>query len=87
MIKQIRTTARTIFVSATLGLAGLSAAADAAYIPPPTKSCEWFVQNWCAANWFYFYYPPDGYQMCVYYETLARCPNYGEQEYVRPTLQ
>ncbi|HYI41243.1 MAG TPA: hypothetical protein VE053_13085 [Allosphingosinicella sp.] len=72
MVKRLARTARMLLVSGTLGLAGLSATADANM--KPINQCELDVHAWCAAHTMA--YGADyamAYQACVTWEMYMRC--------------
>lgn len=71
MISRLKKTTGILMISATLGLAGLSATADA-NMQPPASQCERDVRTWCYWNWT-AYYIALGYDGCVSSETLRRC--------------
>jgi hypothetical protein len=84
MINKLRKTTGMFFVSATLGLAGVSATAEAN--PRPTSDCESMVRAWCDANWSYWYWPPSGYEQCVAAELPMRCRQNLEGEWEYPEV-
>jgi hypothetical protein len=84
MIDRLRKTMGVLVVSATLGLAGVSAAAEAN--PRPTTSCQAMVWGWCAANWEYWFWPPSGYEQCVAMELPMRCHQNLDGEWVYPEV-
>ena len=81
MIEKLRKTTGMLFVSATLGLAGVSATAEAN--PRPTSGCESMVRAWCDANWYYWYWE---YSQCVAAELPARCRQNLEGEWEYPEV-
>jgi hypothetical protein len=70
MIERLKKTTGMLFISATLGLAGLSATAQAN--PHPPTPCELEAMAWCSENWSY-YYPGTSYEYCSRVEAANRC--------------
>ncbi|HEX8127396.1 MAG TPA: hypothetical protein VF548_17615 [Allosphingosinicella sp.] len=73
-IESLGKTVRLLAVSATLGLAGLSATAHSNI--KPTNQCELDARAWCTA---YTYTEGAGrdeaIEACVRWEMYQRCPN------------
>ncbi|MEA3010477.1 MAG: hypothetical protein QOJ91_2169 [Sphingomonadales bacterium] len=72
MLKRMKKTAALLLVSGTLGLASLSATADANFQPIGMSQCERDVRAWCYEHW-QEYYLGVGYDVCVSSEWHRRC--------------
>jgi hypothetical protein len=70
MAKGFKKASGTLLVSAILGFAGLSTAAQANI--RPINECELDVRAYCAANWQWTY-GGSGYEHCVYWRMRERC--------------
>lgn len=81
MIEKLRKTTGLLFVSATLGLPGIPATAEAN--PRPTSPCESMVRAWCDSNWSYWYWE---YSQCVQSELPMRCRQNLEGEWEYPEV-
>ena len=68
-IKSFGKIVRLLGVSATLGMACLSATSNA-NMPPSESPCERDVRVWCYWNWYGYYYDES---ICVSSERLRRC--------------